>query len=169
MSMRACSTTPRSGSTTRRSGSTVSRSPRSPCAWSRRRPRGREALVGWLREETGESRAWVERRLDADLPPAERQRLLVACDNDPGLAERVAPFGGLLRRDLRGDPLVYLPGSTYVTKASERRSSGTYYTPRALAEEVVRHTLDPLVHRPGRPRGQSRPTGGCAHPASCST
>jgi hypothetical protein len=115
--------------------------------------RGREALVGWLRKETGESRAWVERRLDADLAAAERQRLLVACDNDQALAERVAPFGGLLRRDLRGDPFVYLPGSTYVTKASERRSSGTYYTPRALAEEVVRHTLDPLVHRPGPAEG----------------
>jgi hypothetical protein len=115
--------------------------------------RGPEALVDWLREETGESRAWVERRLDTDLPPAERQRLLVACDNDQTLAERVAPFGGLLRRDLRGDPFVFLPGSTYVTKASERRSSGTYYTPRALAEEVVRHTLDPLVHRPGPAEG----------------
>lgn len=114
---------------------------------------GREALVAWLREETGESRAWVERRLDAELAPPDRQRLLVACDNDQALADRVAPFAGLLRHDLRGDPLVYLPGSTYVTKASERRSSGTYYTPRALAEEVVRHTLDPLVHRPGPAEG----------------
>jgi methylase of polypeptide subunit release factors len=115
--------------------------------------RGREALVAWLREETGESRAWVERRLDAEIEAAERQRLLIVCDNDKELAERVAPFGGLLRRDLRGDPIVYLPGSTYVTKASERRSSGTYYTPRSLAEEVVRHTLDPLVHRPGPAEG----------------
>jgi hypothetical protein len=115
--------------------------------------RGRESLVGWLREETGESRAWIERRLDAELPAPDHQRLLVACDNDPALADQVAPFAGLLRRDLRGDPLVYLPGSTYVTKAGERRSSGTYYTPRALAEEVVRHTLDPLVHRPGPAEG----------------
>jgi hypothetical protein len=111
--------------------------------------RGRDALVAWLGEQTGESRAWVERRLDADLKPAERQRLRAACDNDPTLTDRVAPFGGLLRRDLRGDPLVYLPGSTYVTKAGERRSSGTYCTPRALAEEVVGHTLDPLVYQPG--------------------
>jgi hypothetical protein len=115
--------------------------------------RGREALLDWLRGETGESRAWVERRLDADPAPAERQRLLVACDNDQALAERIVPIHGLLRRDLRGDPFVFLPGSTYVTKASERRSSGTYYTPRALAEEVVRHTLDPLVHRPGPAEG----------------
>jgi hypothetical protein len=114
---------------------------------------GREPLVAWLREETGESRVWVERRLDAELTAPDRQRLLVACDNDQGLADRVAPCAGLLRHDLRGDPLVYLPGSTYVTKASERRSSGTYYTPRALAEEVVRHTLDPLVHRPGPAEG----------------
>jgi hypothetical protein len=115
--------------------------------------RGRDALVNWLREETGESRAWVERRLDTVPDGGERQRLMIACDNDQTLADRVAPFAGLLRRDLRGDPLVYLPGSTYVTKAGERRSSGTYYTPRSLAEEVVRHTLDPLVHHPGPAEG----------------
>jgi hypothetical protein len=115
--------------------------------------RGRDALVAWLGEQTGESRAWVERRLDAAVDAAERQRLRAACDNDPTLTDRVAPFGGLLRRDLRGDPLVYLPGSAYVTKASERRSSGTYYTPRALAEEVVGHTLDPLVYEPGPAEG----------------
>jgi hypothetical protein len=115
--------------------------------------RGRDALVGWLCEETGESPRWVERRLDAAPEAAERQRLLIACDNDKELAERVAPFAGLLRRDLRGDPLVYLPASTYVTKAGERRSSGTYYTPRSLAEEVVRHTLDPLAYRPGPAEG----------------
>jgi hypothetical protein len=115
--------------------------------------RGRDALVAWLGEQTGESRAWVERRLDAAVDATERQRLRAACDNDPTLTDRVAPFGGLLRRDLRGDPLVYLPGSTYVTKASERRSSGTYYTPRTLAEEVVGHTLDPLVYQPGPAEG----------------
>jgi hypothetical protein len=118
--------------------------------------RGREPLVAWLREETGESQAWVERRLYAEHTPPDRQRLLVACDNDQALADRVTPFAGLLRRDLRGDPVVYLPNSTYVTKAGERRSSGTYYTPRALAEEVVRHTLDPLVHRPGPAEGADR-------------
>src|SRR5207248_1588592 len=60
---------------------------------------------------------------------------------------------GLLRRDLRGLPAVYLPDSYYVTKSSERRSSGTYYTPRVLAEEMVTHTLEPLVYSPGPAEG----------------
>jgi Eco57I restriction-modification methylase/MmeI, target recognition domain len=115
--------------------------------------RGREPLLAWLAELTGESERFVARRLDAQVEQHERSRLLFACDNDMDLADRVEPFLGLLRRDLRGDPVVYLPDSIYVTKAAERRASGTYYTPRALAEEVVRHTLDPLAYRPGPAEG----------------
>ena len=61
----------------------------------------------------------------------------------------MAPYHALLRDDLRGDPLVFLPGSLYVTQALDRRTSGTYYTPRQLAEEVVQHALDPVVYSPG--------------------
>ena len=61
----------------------------------------------------------------------------------------MAPYHALLRDDLRGDPLVFLPGSLYVTQALDRRTSGTYYTPRQLAEEVVHHALDPVVYSPG--------------------
>ena len=42
-----------------------------------------------------------------------------------------------------------LPGSLFVTQALDRRASGTYYTPRQLAEEVVRHALDPVAYDPG--------------------
>ena len=42
-----------------------------------------------------------------------------------------------------------LPGSLFVTQALDRRASGTYYTPRELAEEVVRHALDPVAYDPG--------------------
>jgi hypothetical protein len=115
--------------------------------------RGREPLLAWLADQTGESERFVARRLDAQAEQHGRSRLLFACNNDMGLADRVEPFLGLLRRDLRGDPVVYLPDSIYVTKAGERRASGTYYTPRALAEEVVRHTLDPLAYRPGPAEG----------------
>ena len=61
----------------------------------------------------------------------------------------MAPYHALLRDDLRGDPLVFLPGSLFVTQALDRRTSGTYYTPRQLAEEVVHHALDPVVYNPG--------------------
>ena len=41
------------------------------------------------------------------------------------------------------------PGSLFVTQALDRRASGTYYTPRSLAEEVVQHALDPVAYAPG--------------------
>jgi hypothetical protein len=37
----------------------------------------------------------------------------------------------------------------YVSQSSDRRSSGTYYTPRVLAEEVVQYALEPIVYSPG--------------------
>nr|WP_306284183.1 type IIL restriction-modification enzyme MmeI [Streptomyces sp. Termitarium-T10T-6] len=40
-------------------------------------------------------------------------------------------------------------GSLFVTESSLRKNTGTHYTPRSLAEEVVRHALEPLVYEPG--------------------
>jgi methylase of polypeptide subunit release factors len=108
-----------------------------------------EEFVEWLTEQTGRTKKAVEKALAAPLEPHERALLLAACDMDVGLADRIAAFHALLRRDLRGVPQVYLPGGVYVTKTLERRSSGTYYTPRSLAEEMVRYALEPLVYKPG--------------------
>lgn len=113
----------------------------------------RDAFTEWLVEESGLSKRSIEKALEAELDPQERTLLLAACDNQESLAERIAPFHALLRRDLRGLPQVYVAPSVYVTKASERRSSGTYYTPRSLAEEMVRYALEPLVYRPGPAEG----------------
>ena len=60
----------------------------------------------------------------------QRSRLRAACGNDDALLARVEPYHALLRDDLRGDPLVFLAGSLFVTQALDRRASGTYYTPR---------------------------------------
>src|SRR5690606_8447348 len=62
---------------------------------------------------------------------------------------RVLPFWGLIREDLRGLPIVLLPGSKYVTQTTTRRNTGAQYTTKALAEEVARYTLEPLVYDPG--------------------
>ena len=103
------------------------------------------------------------RRSTPNSADERRARLRAACANDDGLLDRVAPYHALLREDLRGDPLVFLAGSLFVTQALDRRASGTYYTPRALAEEVVRHALDPVVYDPGPAQerdlrsGSSRP------------
>ena len=37
-------------------------------------------------------------------------------------------------------------GSVYVTAGTDRRSSGTHYTPRSLTEPIVQYTLEPLVY-----------------------
>ncbi len=66
------------------------------------------------------------------------------------------PFAALLREDAFGQLVVIEPGSVYVTAGSERRSTGTHYTPRSLTEPIVQHTLEPLVY--SGPRKASRKT-----------
>ena len=66
------------------------------------------------------------------------------------------PFWGLVRADLRGLPIVLLPGSQYVTQTSTRRNTGAQYTTKALAEEVVQYALEPLVYDPG-PQNEADP------------
>ncbi|MEU6367437.1 type IIL restriction-modification enzyme MmeI [Streptomyces sp. NPDC046931] len=80
---------------------------------------------------------------------AETRRRLNAVTKDPALTERLLPFAGILRDDLRGLPTVIPNGALYVTESSLRKNTGTHYTPRFLAEEVVLHALEPLVYEPG--------------------
>ena len=49
--------------------------------------------------------------------------------------------------------MVFLPGSVYVTQTTERRDTGTQYTPKDLADEIVRYALEPLVYEPGPAQG----------------
>lgn len=130
-----------------------------------RAAQGRETLTSWLVEQTGLSAKAVTKALDQTATPEDTTRLASACDNDPALAGRIVPYLGLVRRDLRGLPQVWLPGSVVMTQAGDRRSSGTYYTPKALAEEMVRHALEPLVHHPGPADGAS-PEGRKLRPAA---
>jgi hypothetical protein len=80
---------------------------------------------------------------------AEARRRLNAVTKDAALTERLLPFVGILREDLRGLPTVIPNGALYVTESSLRKNTGTHYTPRFLAEEVVLHALEPLVYEPG--------------------
>ena len=110
---------------------------------------GDGALVERLAKETGKSASAIRKALEVPLADEQLARLRAACGNDDQLFERIAPYHALLRDDLRGDPLVFLAGALFVTQALDRRSSGTYYTPRQLAEEVVQHALDPIAYDPG--------------------
>ena len=82
-----------------------------------------------------------------------------------GLAQRVRPLRGLLRRDLRGLPTVFPAGSLVITQVGDRRATGTHYTPRKLAEEIVEYTLAPLCHSPG-PVDGAEPADWQARPAA---
>ncbi|MFF7100611.1 Eco57I restriction-modification methylase domain-containing protein [Streptomyces nigra] len=76
-------------------------------------------------------------------------RLLAVTENDRELAERILPFHGLLRDDLRSLPVVIPEDGLYVTESRLRKNTGTHYTPRALAQQVAEGALEPLVYRPG--------------------
>lgn len=115
-----------------------------------------EAWRKWLVAETGLTANQVTKALAAKPTPVQVAALHAACDNDSELADRTRPFWGLLRQDLRGAPTVFPARSVLFTQVGDRRSTGTHYTPRALAEEVVEHTLSPLCFEKGavRPAGE---------------
>jgi hypothetical protein len=68
---------------------------------------------------------------------------------DPGLRERIKPWLGIMRTDLRGHPFVVLPGGLLVKETPSRKNAGAHYTPKSLAEEVVLYALQPLCYSPG--------------------
>jgi Eco57I restriction-modification methylase/MmeI, target recognition domain len=108
---------------------------------------------------------WIAKQCDAsvaslrkahDRPTVDEPTLDAACDNDQALFKRVWPLRGLLRRDLRDRPTVFPAGSLIVTQTGDRRATGTHYTPRPLAEEIVKYTLEPLCFSPGPADGADR-------------
>lgn len=87
--------------------------------------------------------------LDGAQRDEARKRLLAVVAGDYPLAERLLPFYGVIRQDLRSLPVVIPSGALYVTESSLRKTTGTHYTPRELAEQVVEGALEPLVFSPG--------------------
>ncbi len=114
--------------------------------------KGEESFAAWLAEKGAPQASRVKKLLFEDLDPDDDSRLLAACDNDRRTYERVRPFGGLLRKDLRELPAVFCPVRS-VTQTSLRRDSGTAYTTKELADEVVQYALEPLVYSPGPAEG----------------
>ena len=142
---------------------------------------GEDALLRRLVDLTHSQKGALQKRLRGDAPrgrgrgrkqasllaadetqaEAERQRarLHLACDGDASLTARILPFVGLLRRDSFDMPVVIPAGGLYVTAGSQRRDTGTHYTPRPLTELIVSATLEPHVYdgpAEGLPRAQWR-------------
>jgi len=108
--------------------------------------KGEKSFLAFLKEQTGRSENALRKALQERPDVFTNQHLLIACNNDAKMLERVAPYAGLLREDDFGYPAVFLPGSVYVTAGATRRATGTHYTPRSLTEPIVLHTLEPLVY-----------------------
>ena len=133
---------------------------------------GEDGLLKFLKKETGRSVSALRKRIPAfgdgggekgrggeNLSAQETQHLLIACNNDQALFERVVPWVNLIRPDTFGYPTVIPAGSVYVTQGSDRRQTGTHYTPRSLTEEIVKYTLEPLVYEgvaEGKPKEEWR-------------
>ncbi|MBN1172701.1 MAG: SAM-dependent DNA methyltransferase, partial [Micromonosporaceae bacterium] len=117
---------------------------------------GVDALAAKLAEAYKDSKIGSAKALAKRLAPLEGvareetlKKLLAVTGGDYPLAQRLLPFVGVIREDLRGLPTVILPGALFVTESALRRNTGTHYTPRFLAEEVVEGALEPLVYSPG--------------------
>jgi len=95
------------------------------------------------------SRAALAKGLRQADPQQDAERALRAVTPSPGLRDRLRPFLGVIRRDLRNRPTVFEPGGVLVVETPSRATAGAHYTPRKLAEEVVRYALEPLVYDPG--------------------
>lgn len=116
---------------------------------------GTEALVARVVDVTGRPAASV--RSDLSRPASEPvlARIHSAIHGDQALAARVDPFANLVRNDAWGSAIIYRAQSFVVTAGTDRKESGTHYTPRSLTEQIVHHSLEPLVYRgpgEGRPR-----------------
>ena len=111
-----------------------------------------KAIEEWVKANTPASKAPSRSRMGkllAGQPPEDVERALLSVTHDKAMQDRLRPWMGLIRRDLRGKPVVFLAGDVYVAETSSRKDAGAHYTPRALAEEVVTHALEPLIYQPG--------------------
>ncbi len=118
---------------------------------------GAEVLAAWLAEKIKEmganrSKASILKALaplTGDALTDARRLIREAAGNDDAATDRLLPYARLLRLDPRDLPVVYPPGSLYLTDSEARSHTGAVYTPRLLAEQVVQGALEPLVYSPG--------------------
>ncbi|MDU3816763.1 MAG: type IIL restriction-modification enzyme MmeI [Pantoea sp.] len=107
---------------------------------------GAEQLVKLLQERSGSSVSRVRNSLYKNVDDTLADRLLTTCQGDIQLRDRIKPYAHLLRTDPWGYPLVYPAGAFIVTSGSNRRETGTHYTPKSLTEAIVAETLTPVAY-----------------------
>jgi hypothetical protein len=107
---------------------------------------GAERLAELLQQRSGSSASRVRNDLTRPVDDALADRVLTACHGDTRLRDRIKPFANLVRTDPWGYPLVYPAGAFIVTTGSDRRETGTHYTPKSLTEAIVAETLTPIAY-----------------------
>lgn len=112
-------------------------------------------LLELLVERTGSSSSRITNDLTEAVGEEESGRLLSICQGDQALHGRLKRYFHLLRKDSLGYPLVYPKGTFMVIKGSDRRDTGTHYTPKVLTQKIVETTLTPLVYT-GPAEGRAR-------------
>lgn len=118
---------------------------------------GSERLAKLLQERSGSSASRVRNDLAKPVDDTLTDRVLAACHGDTALRDRIRPYAHLVRTDPWGYPLVYPAGAFIVTTGSDRRETGTHYTPKSLTEAIVTETLTPIAYvgpAGGKPRDQ---------------
>lgn len=107
---------------------------------------GAARLAEVLQERSGSSASRIRNDLAKPVDDTLADRLLTACLGDTRLRDRIKPYAHLLRTDPWGYPLVYPAGAFIVTTGSDRRETGTHYTPKSLTEAIVAETLTPIAY-----------------------
>ncbi|MBE8232807.1 MAG: hypothetical protein HAW67_03665 [Endozoicomonadaceae bacterium] len=116
---------------------------------------GEAALKALLKERTASSPSRITNDLAKEVTDADIDKLKVACYNDDELCQRVKPYYHFLRFDAWGNPLLYPKDAYMLTTGSDRRETGSHYTPKSLTESIVTETLEPVVYigpAEGKPR-----------------
>lgn len=111
------------------------------------------AVRSWVEQDQPSAKASsvaaIAKGIDAAVDPGVVSALTQAVGDDLELRDRVKPWLGLIRLDLRKRPFVVLGGGLVVKETPSRKNAGAHYTPKSLAEEVVLYTLQPLCYSPG--------------------
>ena len=107
---------------------------------------GAERLTELLQQRSGSSASRVRNDLNRAVDDTLADRVLTACHGNTALRDRIKPFSHLVRTDPWGYPLVYPAGAFIVTTGSDRRETGTHYTPKSLTEAIVAETLTPIAY-----------------------
>ncbi|MDR0989958.1 MAG: N-6 DNA methylase [Propionibacteriaceae bacterium] len=118
------------------------------------------AIIDWLKTHQPSAKPPTAKQLAKLLAAGDTvegaELALRAVSRDEEIRRDLRSWIGIIRKDLRGRPVVVLPGGLLVEETPSRKDAGAHYTPKSLAEEVVRYALEPLAFSPGPHQSDDR-------------